>query len=198
LSSDTVSAAPTPRLRADAQRNRDRLLGAARDAFSVGAGQDDAVSLESIARGAGVGIGTLYRNFPTREALVAAVYAVELDEVVAAADPFLDGRPANDALRAWMDRYVSFVVTKHGMADALQVPLSSETTRVPDTRARITGTVARFVTVGRADGTIRADVEPDDVTASMVGALLATRASRDTEQLRRVLDIIVTGIRTGA
>jgi AcrR family transcriptional regulator len=97
--------------RADAQRNRERLIDAAVAAFSAG---QDPVALESIARDAGVGIGTLYRHFPSRAALVEAVYRSELDRLCRSADALLASQDPADALRAWMERYVDFVRTKRG------------------------------------------------------------------------------------
>jgi AcrR family transcriptional regulator len=180
----------TPRLRADAQRNRDRLLESARDAFATADGD---VSLETIAANAGVGIGTLYRNFPTREALVAAVYRRELDEVTALAPDLLQGRTGLEALVAWIERYRFFVETKHGMQDTLRVAWTAGTVPVPETRARVTGAIAELVTAGITDGSIRSEVRPDDVTAALVGSFIATR--QDPEQAARVVDIIVEGLR---
>ena len=104
-------------LRADAQRNRDRLLAVAVRAFSED-GPD--VTLESIARDAGVGIGTLYRHFPTREALVEAAYRNELGRLCDAAADLLQAGPPDQATRIWMDRFIDYMTTKRGMADALR------------------------------------------------------------------------------
>ena len=114
---------PTRPLRADAQRNRDRLLDAAVRAFSQ---EGPEVTLDAIAKDAGVGIGTLYRHFPTREALVEAAYRNELARLC-------DGRrraccatmPPDQATRAWMDRFVDYMTTKRGMADALRAVIAS-------------------------------------------------------------------------
>jgi AcrR family transcriptional regulator len=154
------------------------------------------VSLEGIARTAGVGIGTLYRHFPTREALVESVYAAELDEVVAAADTFLvDGSPAEVALRGWMNRYAAFVQAKRGMAETLRAALASGTIPASRTRAAVRGVVGRFLDAGAASGTLRDDVDPDDVTASLVGIFLATAGATDTAQRDRMLDLLVDGLR---
>ena len=104
-------------LRADAQRNRDRLLAVAVRAFS---GDAPDVTLESIARDAGVGIGTLYRHFPTREALVEAAYRNELARLCDAAAGLLRAGPPDQATRAWMDRFIDYMTAKRGMADALR------------------------------------------------------------------------------
>lgn len=109
-------------VRSDARRNRERLLHAAAAAFTANGAS---ASLESIARDAGVGIGTLYRHFPNREALVEAVYQAELAEVAAAAGQLLKRHPPKIALRRWMDRYASFVAAKRGMAESLQAIFAS-------------------------------------------------------------------------
>ncbi len=180
------------RLRADAARNRERLVAAARDRFAVG---DEDVSLESVAQAAGTGIATLYRHFPTREALVEAVYHAELDALAVEATLLLSAHPAFDALRTWMDRYTRFVATKHAMHDALRVALTSRASAASDTRVRIREAVACFLAAGAADGTIRGDVEPDDVTVSLAGLVLMTAATLDPAQRRRVLDLLMDGLR---
>ena len=184
-----------PRLRADAARNRDRLIVEARRSFSAG---DATVSLEGIAQAAGVGVATLYRHFPTREALVEAVYRSELDALAADAEPLLAAHGALDALRMWMDRYAGFVAVKHAMLDALRIALTAPptpTVSAPETRARIRAVVARFTAAGAADGTIREDVEPDDVTLSLAGAVLMTATSSDATQLSRMLDLLLDALR---
>lgn len=183
------------RLRADAAQNRESLIAAAREAFTT---QGESVSLERIARMAGVGIGTLYRNFRTREALVEAVYRSELDAVAASVDGFLAGHGAFEALGLWIDRYAAFVETKRSMQDALRIAWSSGTLPLTDTRTRITATIARLLQAGAQDGTIRKDVEPDDVTASLVGIFLSTAQSADPNQRRRVLRLLMDALRPQA
>ena len=179
-------------LRADAQRNRDQLVAVARAAFAAA---DDAVPLEGIAREAGVGIGTLYRHFPTREALVEAVYAAELDDVVASAALLLDELPPEVALRAWMDRYAAFVATKRGMVDTLRAGWASGRIATPATRERITAAIGSILAAGASAGTLRADVAPEDVTAMVFGVFLATGAP---EQGGRLLDLVVDAVRSRA
>lgn len=179
-------------LRADAARNRERLIVAAQDRFASG---DKAVSLESVAQAAGTGIATLYRHFPTREALVEAVYHLELDALTAEAAQLLGAYPAFDALRLWMDRYARFVATKHAMQEALHVALTLRASAASDTRAQIREAVSGFLAKGAADGTIRHDVEPDDVTISLAGLVLMTVAASDPAQLRRVLNLLMDGLR---
>jgi AcrR family transcriptional regulator len=183
---------PTP-LRADAARNRERLLEVARERFSAG---EETVSLEGIAQAAGVGIGTLYRHFPTREALVEAVYRSELDALAATAEDLLAVHTAFDALRLWMDRYARFVVAKRAMQQALRVAWTSRTSPIPETRARIRATLARFVSAGASDGTIRDDVEADDIAISLAGVVLAaTATATDQGQLHRLLGLLADGLR---
>lgn len=181
-----------PRLRADAARNRERLVAEARRFFCAG---DTAVPLEGIAQAAGVGVATLYRHFPTREALVEAVYGSELDAFAADAESLLAAHGALDALRMWMDRYACFVAAKHAMRDALRIALTSPAASTPETRARIRVVVAQFTAADAADGTIRKDVEPDDVTLILAGAVLMTSTSTDASQLRRLLDLLLDGLR---
>lgn len=184
-----MSSPAVPRLRADAQRNRDRLIEIARGAFVAG----DAPSLEAIAREAGVGIGTLYRHFPTREALVEAVYASELEAVCATAALFLETAPADVALRAWMDRYGEFVRTKRGMADALRALLASGAGT--ETRPRITAAVAGILEAGAHQGVLRTDVAAEDVVLALLGAFLATPGTDQEPQTARLLDLLLDGVR---
>jgi AcrR family transcriptional regulator len=174
--------------RADARRNRARLLATAAAAFAASEGP---VSLEAIARDAGVGIGTLYRHFPNREALIEAVYAAELAEVAASAGELLQQHRPVPALRRWMDRYASFVAAKRGMAESLQAMFASGVVQPTQTRDAIVGAVSVLLGAGVQDGSLRGDVDPDDVVTSMLGVVLA---SRSTEQAARLLDLLVDGL----
>ncbi|HEX7816570.1 TetR/AcrR family transcriptional regulator [Dyella sp.] len=182
---------PVPQ-RADAARNRERLIEAARDSFAAG---NDSESLENIARAAGVGIGTLYRNFPTREALVEAVYRSELDAVTAMADTLIARHEGFEALRLWMARYTRFVATKRGMLDALRSAWASGSIPASETRARITEAICKILHKGTSDGSIRSDIAAEDVTVSMLAMVLATRTSEDKGQLQRLLDLLLEGLR---
>jgi AcrR family transcriptional regulator len=191
---------PTPplaRVRADAQRNRARLIEVARSAFSASAHATAApVSLEAIAREAGVGIGTLYRHFPTREALIEAVYRTELDGVLAQAAVLLREHDPVTALRSWMDAYAAFVMAKRGMAESLRSLLQAGTITSSQTRQRVTGAIQVFLDAGVRAGSLRADVRADDVAASLVGVFLATPDPAQSEQAGRMLDLLVAGIRS--
>lgn len=174
--------------RSDARRNRQRLLEAATAAFTA---HGASVSLESIARDAGVGIGTLYRHFPNREALVEAVYRAELAEVAAAAAQLLQRHPPKTALRRWMDRYATFVATKRGMAESLQAIFESGALVPSQTRDSIVGAVETLLRAGVNDASLRADVQADDVVSSLIGIFLV---SGSPEQTGRMLDLLVAGV----
>ncbi|MGW0182288.1 TetR/AcrR family transcriptional regulator [Nocardia sp. NPDC003345] len=176
--------------RADARRNRDRLLTAARAAFTA----SDTAALESIARDAGVGIGTLYRHFPTREALIDAVYAAELDDVTAGADTLLSELPPERALRAWMDRYTEFVATKRAMIGSLRAASAAGGPAASSTRERITATIATLLAAGARSGALRADIDPDDVTTMLLGVTLATAADETPDRADRLLDLILDAL----
>jgi len=178
--------------RADARRNRENLLAAARAAFAVA---DDTVPLESIARDAGVGIGTLYRHFPTREALVEAVYAAELDDLATSAPALLDQFPPDVALRAWMTRYAEFTATKRGMIDTLRAGWASGRITTPTTRERITAAIETMLTAGKRAGSLRADIDAEDVTALLLGVFLSTAITSPSAQTRRLLDLVLDALR---
>ncbi|MEV6149172.1 TetR/AcrR family transcriptional regulator [Nonomuraea sp. NPDC052129] len=178
-------------LRAHAQRNRDKLIAIARTAFATA---DDTVPLESIAREAGVGIGTLYRHFPTREALVEAVYAAELDDIATSAPALLERFPPQIALRAWMDRYGAFAAMKRGMADTLRAGQASGRIPTATTRDRITTAIRTILAKGADTGSLRADADPDDVATMLLGIFLATAARDTPEQTGRLLDLLVDAL----
>ena len=125
-------------VRADAHRNRERLLAVARRSFAAGG---DRVTLEAIARDAGVGIGTLYRHFPTREALVEAVHQAELSRLFAAAGELLAAERPDAALRSWMDRFADYLAAKKEMADALRAAIASGAITWSRSRAQMSAAV---------------------------------------------------------
>ncbi|MFI6648036.1 TetR/AcrR family transcriptional regulator [Streptomyces sp. NPDC050529] len=181
--------------RADARRNRERLLEVARDAFTA---TDGKAPLDAIAREAGVGIGTLYRHFPTREALVEAIYAAELDAVVTSAPALLSTLPPEAALRAWMDRYAAFFAAKRGISDTLRAGWAAGTIATPATRERLTAAIAVILDAGAQAGSLRADVEPDEVTMMLLGVFLSTTAGNSPELTGRLLDLVVDALRPAA
>ncbi|MCU1655811.1 MAG: TetR/AcrR family transcriptional regulator [Pseudonocardiales bacterium] len=181
-----------PRLRADAQRNRDRLLAVAVQALSQDGPE---VTLEAIAKNAGVGIGTLYRHFPTREALVEAAYRNELARLGDAVDELLQAMPADAALRAWMDRFVDYMTTKRGMAEALRAVIASGGNPFAHSRDRLVTAITTLVHAASKAGTVRSDVEPEDVLTSLSGVSLAAGAPAQREQADRLLDLLMDGLR---
>ncbi|MGZ8177897.1 TetR/AcrR family transcriptional regulator [Williamsia sp. SKLECPSW1] len=177
-------------LRKDALRNRERVLDAARAAFAAGR---DTPSFDAIARAAGVGVGTVYRHFPTREALVEAVYQAELDDLTGAVDQLLRDLPPADALREWMTRYARFFTTKRLIIDTLKTGWASGSMTTPTTRRRVTAAVEAIVAAGVEAGTLRDDVEPDDITALVLGALMATGPD-DVDKTERMLSLVADGV----
>jgi|SRR5208282_2939532 len=189
-----MADADTKTVRADAQRNRQRLLEVARRSFTSGG---DKVTLEAIAREAGVGIGTLYRHFPTREALVEAVYRAELSRLCASAGELLAAQSPDGALRAWMDRFADYVATKREMADALRAVIVSGAITASQARDQLSAAVQTLLDAGAATGTLRGDVRAEDVVASLVGIFLACGQPEQRDQADRMLDLLMDGVRCG-
>jgi AcrR family transcriptional regulator len=179
-------------LRADARRNRERLLEVAVRSFSLD-GPD--VPLESIAKAAGVGIGTLYRHFPTREALVEAAYRNELDRLCSAVPALLADQAPDQALRAWMDLFVDYMVTKRGMADALRAVIASGGNPYAHSRDMLLSAIGQLLEPGVAAGVIRADVPAEDVFAGLSGVTFTVGDPARRDQARRLLDLLMDGLR---
>ena len=181
-------------LRADAQRNRQRLLEAAGEVFAE-RGTD--ASLEAVAARAGVGIGTLYRNFPNRDALVEAAYRSEVEQLCEAAEELLAEGPPEQALAAWMDRFVTYAAAKRGMRGALQ-SVAAKTGLYSETREQIVRAIALLMDAGVAAGTLRDDVEPEDVLRA-TGAIWSLGDGEEWRaQAETLIRIIVDGLRYGA
>lgn len=178
--------------RSDARRNRDRLLEAARKALSSG---QEGLVLEAVARDAGVGIGTLYRNFPTRERLIEEVYAAEVDLLTGRAATLLEQMPARDALRAWLYQVTRFAATKRGMSMTLQIEAAAaaEEAARSGVRERITVAIVPLLEAGARDGSLRADVRAGDVVLLIAGALLP--AQIDAAQTERIMDLVLDALR---
>ena len=190
-----TTPATTRPLRADARRNRDRLLAVAAEALMA----DAEVPLETVAERAGVGIGTLYRHFPNRDALVEAVYRHEVEALCDAAPDLLGGDgPAVEALREWMGRFVRYAATKRGLGAALRAAVGSESPLFAETRQRILGALATLLDACRAEGSVRADADADDVMRAMWGVWLVPDGPEWDAQVRRLLDLVVNGLRFGA
>jgi AcrR family transcriptional regulator len=185
---------PARPLRVDAQRNRDKLLSAATEAFAA-EGED--VALESVAARAGVGIGTLYRHFPSREALICAAYRNEVDALCAAAADLLAEMPADRALRAWAERFADYIATKRAMGEALRSAAGSDSPLYAETRTRILRALALLLEAGAASGTLRADVDPKDVSRVINGIWYLPDGPEWRADVGRMLDLVIDGLRYG-
>jgi AcrR family transcriptional regulator len=178
--------------RADALRNRDRLLEAAKTVFSAG-GPD--ASLEAVARTAGVGIGTLYRHFPTREALFEAVYRHEVQQLADLAERLKkDTRPI-EALRQWMRSIVKFVATKKGMSAALALAIAKDSDLVSDSSDRLTRAIGLLFEQAVAAGEVRSDVSSEDLLRAIVGMCYTHDQAGWQKNVLRLVDIFVDGLR---
>jgi AcrR family transcriptional regulator len=186
---------PAKTLRADAQRNCDKLLAAASEVFAKD-GTD--VPLHTIAAAAGVGIATLYRNFPTRDALVEAAYRNEVDQITAAAAQLLAEHPPDVALELWLERYVDYVVAKRGMSDALRAIIESGNDIYADTRQQLRAAFAMLLHAGAQAGTLRGDIDAEDVFRATGSVFLLPREPGWREQAARLLGLILDGLRYGA
>ncbi|MFD3615333.1 TetR/AcrR family transcriptional regulator [Streptomyces sp. NPDC058676] len=185
--------ATTRGLRADARRNRERLLEAAGRAFSE-TGTD--ASLEAIAKDAGVGIGTLYRHFPTREALLEAAYRNELARVCDSVTGLLAQLPPDQAMRRWMDLFIDYLATKQGMADALKAVIASgDEDPFAESLDRISTAISTLLHAGAEVGVLRSDVDPLDVGFSLGGVLLITSDKGLRDRAGRMLDLLLDGLR---
>jgi AcrR family transcriptional regulator len=180
-------------LRADAVRNRELLLTAAGAAFAA-RGAD--VPLEDIARDAGVGIGTLYRHFPTRELLVQAVYRHEVDVLCEAADQLLETLPPDQALAEWMQLFVRHVATKRGMLSVLKPMMSADATFFAQTRGRAVTAAGKLLDAGVAAGTVRSDIKGDDLLRAVGGICMSTDQER-SEASDRLVGLLFDGLRHG-
>lgn len=187
LRSLTVADRP---LRADAQRNRERLLSAAAGEFAR-RGAD--ASLEEVARQAGVAIGTLYRHFPTREALFVAVHHAEMARVANCADELLADHEPLDALRLWMSQFTAFMAAKHGMASAFRMVLASGDNPFAPMRIMVLDALARLVAA--CGGKLRQDIDGLDVLTVLNGISLA---ALDPAQTDRLIDLVLRGLRACA
>ena len=182
-------------LRADAQRNRDKLLAAA-NACVAADGED--VALEAVAARAGVGIGTLYRHFPNRDALVIAAYRHEVARLCAAASELLSEQPPDAALRAWAERFTDYIAAKRAMGSALRSAAGSDAPLFAETRALILGALRLLLDAGARAGTLRADAAPADVLRVLNGIWFLPDGPEWRETVGRMLDLVIDGLRYGA
>ncbi len=179
--------------RADARRNRESLLEAAKAAFAeVGA----EASLEEIARRAGVGIGTLYRHFPTRDAVVEAVYRREVQQLADAAPRLIESLPPVEALRAWMELFIDYVAAKRVIAPALKSLVGGGSALYADSSARISEAMALLVERAQATGDIRPSADSADLLRALIGFAYVNSAPDWEASARRLIDLMIDGLRS--
>ncbi|MBP2703943.1 TetR/AcrR family transcriptional regulator [Microbispora sp. RL4-1S] len=183
------------RLRADAQVNHERVLEAAARAFAQ-EGAD--TSLKAIAKNAGVGIGTLYRRFPTREDLIEATYRRETERLAESAGELLGRLPPEDALRQWMEGFVGYVMTKNGMSEALPGILAAREGLRTHSRDLLCAAVDRLLRAAVAAGTVRDDVPAADVMMAAGGVALIASHESQRDLASRLLDLVMAGLRLTA
>jgi AcrR family transcriptional regulator len=176
-------------LRADAKRNRELLLAAARAAFSENGA---AASLEDIARRAEVGVGTLYRHFPTRQALLEAVYLDEVEALCRSAADFAEAEPW-DALVQWFDRFVDYVATKRALAEEMLATVSADAPVFRQCHDAIFAAGEPLLARAKSAGVVRPDAEFMDVIRMVSGVTMIKNATSD--DIRRVLKIALDGLR---
>jgi AcrR family transcriptional regulator len=181
----------TRKPRADAVRNRERVLEAAKVVCSAG-GPD--ASLEAVARAAGVGIGTLYRHFPTREALFEAVYRREVQYLADLAEQLKQEAPL-DALRHWMRSNVKFVATKKGMSEALALAAYKNSELFSYSFNQLTRAVGGLLERAVATGEIRDDITPEDLLRALVGMCYMHDQPGWQASVLRLVDVFIDGLR---
>jgi AcrR family transcriptional regulator len=178
--------------RADAVRNRERVLEAAKIVFSAGGPE---ASLEAVARAADVGIGTLYRHFPTREALFEAVYRREVQQLADLAEQLKQEPEPIDALRHWMRSIVTFVATKKGMSAALALAAYKNSELFSYSFDRLTRAVGELLNRAVATREIRDDISPEDVLRALVGMCYMHDQPGWQTSVLRLVDVFVDGLR---
>jgi AcrR family transcriptional regulator len=184
------SAARKPRT--DAQRNRGRILEVAREAF---ARHGVNTSLDYIAKEADVGAGTLYRHFPTRNALIEAVYQTEVEKLAAAERKFAETMPPIEALRAWMRLFVNYIATKQIIAPALNTFVGGPAKLYEGSRAQIQGAIDALVKRAIKSGDIRKDLDPLDLLRALVGVSNVASTPDWQQSAKRLVDILIAGSR---
>jgi AcrR family transcriptional regulator len=178
--------------RADAVRNRDRVLEAAKAVFSGGGTE---AGLEAVARQAGVGIGTLYRHFPTREALFEAVYRREVEQLAELAGQLASQHGPSKALRRWMEALVEFAATKKGMAAALALATHKPPDLMAYTAARLHEAIGILLRLAAEAGEVRTDIGPEDLLKMVVGLCYLQDGPGWQVQVMRLLDVFLDGLR---
>jgi AcrR family transcriptional regulator len=179
--------------RADAERNRARLLETAKAAFAE---KGSGASLDEIARIAGVGAGTLYRHFPTRDALVAAVYRNETEQLVATASRLAEMHPPVTALREWLLLFVDYIATKHGMHEVLNSIVGGTSDLYSVSTAQMKQAIAKLADRAVASGDIRLDLDPLDLLRAIAGVANIGLGPDGERAAKRLVDILIVGVRT--
>ena len=186
------STAQARKPRADSARNRQLLIDTAKQGFSeVGLN----VSLEEIARRAGVGIGTLYRHFPSREAVVEAVYRREVEQLAEAVPQLLEASPAGEALHKWMHLFVDYIATKRVIAPSLATAAGRTSALYATSAELITRAVSTLVKRAVASGDVRKDIDPSDLLRALVGVSYGNPDAGWEASARRLVDILMDGLR---
>jgi AcrR family transcriptional regulator len=178
--------------RTDAQRNRQRILEVAKEAFTRSGANS---SLDDIAKHAGVGAGTLYRHFPTREALLEAVYRTEVEKLAAAERQFVQNMPPIEALRAWMLLFVDYIATKKIIAPALNKLVGGPSKMFEASGAQIKGAIHALVERAIESGDLRPDLDPFDLLRALIGVSNVASGPDWQQSARRLVDILITGSR---
>jgi len=184
------SAARKPRT--DAQRNRERILEVAKEAFTQSGAN---TSLDDIAKQAEVGPGTLYRHFPTRDALLEAVYRIEVEKLAAAERELSEKLPPVEALRAWMLLFVDYIATKQIIAPALNTLVGGPSKVYEASRAQVQGAINVLVKRAIKSGDIRKDLDPFDLLRALIGVSNVASSPDWKQSARRLVDILITGSR---
>lgn len=178
--------------RTDAQRNRERILEMAKEAFTRFGAE---ASLDEIARRAGVGAGTLYRHFPTRDALIEAVYRSEVEKMAAAERNFSETMPPIDALRAWMLLFVDHIAAKQIIAPALNSVVGGPSKLYEGSRSLIQSAIDALVKRAIKSGDVRKDLDPFDLLRALIGVAHVASGPGWQQSARRLVDILITGSR---
>ena len=183
---------PARKPRADAQRNRARILQVAKEIFT----RDGAsASLDDIARQAGIGPGTLYRHFPTRDVLIEAVYRSEVEKLAAAEQRFAANLPPLQALRAWMLLFIDHVSEKRLIIPAMDTVAGGSMRLIEGSRSLIHPAFVASVKRAIASGDLRSDLDPNDFVRALVGVFHTTALPGWEPSARRLVDILIAGSR---
>ena len=182
---------PARRPRADGERNRARLIAAAKDAFAK---DSAAVSLEQIARDADVSIATLYRHFPTRDELISALYQQEVTTLIEAADQLMTKREPAAALREWLMLFVDFLDAKHGMAEAMDTLIGGPEPFYSKTPHRLDIPIKALVAGGIATGAFRDDIEPHDLLRALAGVAHVRPSKNWKRSAVGMVDLLLNGM----